>query len=350
MKHRGSSVHVRRPTVPDRCGPGASGGRGPGTDARSAAGRVGRRHAVTRGARTGRRDVARHPAPVIPPVPWRCLPCVAATPRVAHAHASPTAERRPHAPAGQTVVSAVVARWARTVTVLSSGPRPIRTGRVACTACSDRGFRRRTEAHRRAGSLRVPARNFPAAVPGRRSVVPSRAGIPSRRWGGGVLSRRGEPVSCRVVGSRRPVARERGDVPQCCAGPSRFGWSDVRRLRRRYGTALPVPCELAGRVLALVVGRSSEPPTPRTTLTATATAATAVAGERSGGTALASCRGRGPAPRPSAGESDESATAESPPARCARSSPAVFHVKRRRSPLLPLAARAPFSSGVTGPT
>lgn len=205
MKHRGSSVHVRRPTVPDRCGPGASGGRGAGTDARSAAGRVGRRHAVTRGARTGRRVVARHPAPVIRPVPSRCLP-VATTPRVAHAHASPTAEPRPHAPAGQTVVSAVLARWAPTVTVLSSGPRPMRTVRVTCTACSDRGVpaaHRSTPSSRFAPSRReeLPGRSpgpaIRCAVAGRHPVASSRAGIPSRRWGA---------ASCRVLGSRCPVA------------------------------------------------------------------------------------------------------------------------------------------------
>lgn len=94
------------------------------------------------------------------------------------------------------------------------GPSPsCRRVRSPCGRCASRapraataGFRRRTEAHRPAGSLRLAARNFPAAVPGRRSVVPSRAGIPSRHHG--QASRRvvGGAASCRVLGSRRPVA------------------------------------------------------------------------------------------------------------------------------------------------
>lgn len=94
------------------------------------------------------------------------------------------------------------------------GPSPsCRRVRAPCGRCASRapraataGFRRRTEAHRPAGSLRLAARNFPAAVPGRRSVVPSRAGIPSRHRG--QASRRvvGGAASCRVLGSRCPVA------------------------------------------------------------------------------------------------------------------------------------------------
>ena len=192
----------------------------------------------------------------------------------AHADATPTAERRPHVLAGQSVVSAVLARWARTVTVLSSGPRHgDRARRVQCVQ-RPRGAgapsRRVAPRGREELRCRSPGPTIPCAVAGRHPVASSRASIPSRR---------GESASCRSGAGRRPavLCRARHDSGGVTSGACGVATArpSLSRARSPAGCRRPGPSLQrdsdteddtdgdsgdSGRGGAVGLGRRSSPP------------------------------------------------------------------------------------------